>query len=256
MNIPNKESVWTRKVTESTTQAATAGSYAAKVSIISAVSVIGLNWASITVLKGRPAALTGAEFVAMAAVLAGLVSAGAALVRAWNVRGKNVILLAGAGLLLNGSLLATGFVKAPMLGRQEEKAKKDSSKVIKVQQLSSHSERTIVTQDWTAGFVAELTDHNFDEVINNTDIPVLVDFWAPWCGPCRMMGPVIEKLAKDYEGKAKICRLNVDNSDKVTSRFSINGIPTIILFNGGHLTKKWVGVTDKEVISAAIEREL
>jgi thioredoxin 1 len=257
MNIPYyEEGRGPLKIIEPSKRTATSGDNAAKFSIVAAVGVIGMNWAGITVLKGRSAALSVAEFAAIVAVLAGLASAVTALVKALNHRGKSVIPLAAAGLLLNGALIATGFVKAPILGRQETTQKKVSAKKAGTPPVTLKSGRTIVTQDWTAGSVFEVTDSTFDTVIGGTDIPILVDFWAPWCGPCRKMSPVIEELARDYKGKAKVYKLNIDNSSEITGRFGISGIPTIILFKGGHIQKKWVGVTDKEDISAAIEREL
>jgi len=256
MNTPNEQTPGPVKIIEPPTQTATPGSKAAKFSIIAAVTVIGLNWAGITVLEGRPGALAVTGVAAIAAVGAGLAVAAAGLVKAWRCPAKSVIPLAFAGLLLNGSLLATGFVKAPILGRQNAGPKELSAIELEARPLSTQSRRTIVTQDWTAGFVIELTDRNFDDVINDSDIPVLVDFWAPWCGPCRMMGPVIEDVAKDYEGKAKVCKLNVDNARNTAAKFGISGIPTIILFKNGRMKEKWIGVTDKRDITVAINKLL
>lgn len=100
--------------------------------------------------------------------------------------------------------------------------------------------------------VIELTDAVFDEVVNS-EVPVLVDFWAPWCGPCKMMTPIIEELSNEYAEKAKICKLNTDDARDSAVEFGINAIPTIILFKGGQVTKKWVGLTSKKDISAAID---
>ncbi len=107
-----------------------------------------------------------------------------------------------------------------------------------------------------AGNVIELTDADFDEVVNKSDIPVVVDFWAPWCGPCRMMAPIIEEFAKDYEGKAKVCKLNTDEARDSAMEFGISAIPTIILFKGGQVQKKWVGLTSKKDLAAAIDELL
>jgi thioredoxin 1 len=104
-----------------------------------------------------------------------------------------------------------------------------------------------------AGNVVELTDTNFDEEINKSDVPVLVDFWAPWCGPCRMMAPIIEEFAKDYQSKAKVCRLNTDEARDSAMEFGISAIPTLILFKGGQVQKKWVGLTSKKDLAAAID---
>ncbi len=104
-----------------------------------------------------------------------------------------------------------------------------------------------------AGSVIELTDASFDEVVHNTGEPVLVDFWAPWCGPCKMMAPLIEEIAAEYTGKAKICKLNTDEARDSAIEFGINAIPTLILFKNGQVQKKWVGLTSKKDILAAID---
>jgi thioredoxin 1 len=107
-----------------------------------------------------------------------------------------------------------------------------------------------------AGNVIELTDSTFDDVVHNSGVPVLVDFWAPWCGPCKMMGPIAEELADEYAEKAKICKLNTDDARDSAMEFGISAIPTIILFKEGQVQKKWVGLTSKKDISAAIDEVL
>jgi thioredoxin 1 len=104
-----------------------------------------------------------------------------------------------------------------------------------------------------AGKIAELTDDSFDDVVHNSSEPVLVDFWAPWCGPCKMMAPIIEELAEKYDGKAKICKLNTDEARDSAMEFGITAIPTTILFKDGEIQKKWVGLSSKKELSAAIE---
>jgi thioredoxin 1 len=107
-----------------------------------------------------------------------------------------------------------------------------------------------------AGNVTELSDAAFDEVVHNSDVPVLVDFWAPWCGPCIMIAPIMEEIAGEYAGKAKICRLNTDEARDSAMEFGISAIPTIILFKDGQVQKKWVGLTSKKDITAAIDKLL
>jgi thioredoxin 1 len=107
-----------------------------------------------------------------------------------------------------------------------------------------------------AGNVIELTDASFDEVVHNSDIPVLVDFWAPWCGPCKMLAPIIEEIANEYADKAKVCKLNTDEARDSAIEFGINAIPTTILFKDGQIHKKWVGLTSKKALTAAINESL
>jgi thioredoxin 1 len=107
----------------------------------------------------------------------------------------------------------------------------------------------------TANLV-ELTDAEFDNVVHNSSGPVLVDFWAPWCGPCKMMAPVIGDIANAYAGKAKICKLNTDDHHEAAIEFGISAIPTMILFDGGQIKKKWVGLVKKEDIANAIDELL
>jgi thioredoxin 1 len=107
-----------------------------------------------------------------------------------------------------------------------------------------------------AGKVTELTDATFDETVHSSDVPVLVDFWAPWCGPCKMIAPLIQEIADDYIGKAKICKLNTDDARDSAMEFGISAIPTIILFKDGQVQKKWVGLTSKKDLAAAINELL
>ena len=107
-----------------------------------------------------------------------------------------------------------------------------------------------------AGNVIELTDASFDEVVHDSGVPVLVDFWAPWCGPCKMMTPIIEEIADEYADKAKICKLNTDDARDSAMEFGINAIPTIILFKAGQVQKKWVGLTSKKDLAAEINKLL
>ncbi|EKD32326.1 MAG: hypothetical protein ACD_77C00120G0015 [uncultured bacterium] len=97
-----------------------------------------------------------------------------------------------------------------------------------------------------------VNDSNFKEIVINSDKPVLVDFWAPWCGPCRMIGPIVEELATEYEGKAVIAKCDVDSSSEVPVKYGIRNIPTILFFKNGELKDKIVGSTTKANIVAKI----
>jgi thioredoxin 1 len=98
------------------------------------------------------------------------------------------------------------------------------------------------------------TDANFEEVVVKSDVPVLVDFWAPWCGPCRMVGPVLEEVAKEYAGKAKIVKVNVDEQTQVAGSMGIRSIPTIALFFGGEVKDVLVGARPKAAFTAALDK--
>lgn len=102
----------------------------------------------------------------------------------------------------------------------------------------------------------ELTDANFNELVLNSDKPVLVDFWAEWCGPCRMVGPIVEELASDYNGKAVVGKVNVDENSSVAAQFGIRNIPTLLVFKNGEVVDKQVGVAAKNVLAAKLEAAL
>jgi thioredoxin 1 len=107
-----------------------------------------------------------------------------------------------------------------------------------------------------AGSVIELTDATFDKTVHDSDVPVLVDFWAPWCGPCVMIAPIIKEIADEYADKVKICKLNTDDARDSAMEFGISAIPTLILFKDGQVQKKWVGLTSKKNIAEAIDELL
>lgn len=102
----------------------------------------------------------------------------------------------------------------------------------------------------------ELTDNNFDEMVLQSDKPVLVDFWAEWCGPCRMVGPVVEELAGEYEGRAVIGKVNVDENREISSKFGIRNIPTLLVFKNGEVVDKQVGVAPKTALAGKIDAQL
>lgn len=100
-----------------------------------------------------------------------------------------------------------------------------------------------------------LTDANFDEIINSGK-PVLVDFWAEWCGPCKMIGPVVEELAGDYDGKAVVAKLNVDENPQTTAKFGVRSIPTLLVFKGGQIVDKQVGAVPKSVLNQKLAAQV
>jgi len=100
------------------------------------------------------------------------------------------------------------------------------------------------------------TDENFDKEVLQSRMPVLVDFWAPWCGPCLMAGPVIEELAKDYEGKMKFGKLNVDENPKISQEYGIMSIPTVIIFNGKKEVNRLIGFPGKSGYEGMIKEVL
>ena len=107
-----------------------------------------------------------------------------------------------------------------------------------------------------AGNIIELTDATFDKAVHDADMPVLVDFWAPWCGPCKMMVTVLEELAGTYGDKAKFCQINTDTTRYRALECGMPAIPTLILLKNGQMQKKWAGMTDKKEIAAAIDELL
>ena len=107
-----------------------------------------------------------------------------------------------------------------------------------------------------AGKILEVGDQNFETEVLNSDLPVLVDFWAAWCAPCRMLAPVVDAVAAKYEGKARVVKLNVDENTLTASKYNIKGIPTLLLFKEGVIKEQIVGNTTKDTISKMIDNHL
>jgi thioredoxin 1 len=104
--------------------------------------------------------------------------------------------------------------------------------------------------------IQTLTDANFDQTVNQSAQPILVDFWAEWCGPCRRLAPTVAELATDYNGRILVAKMNVDENPAVPMRFSIRGIPTLLLFKGGQIVEQVVGLADKDSLKKLIDKHV
>lgn len=102
----------------------------------------------------------------------------------------------------------------------------------------------------------ELNESNFEELVLKSDKPVLVDFWAEWCGPCRMVGPVVDELSKEYDGKAVIGKVNVDLNSSISMNYGIRNIPTLLFFKNGQVVDKQVGVAPKSVLASKLDAQM
>jgi thioredoxin 1 len=103
---------------------------------------------------------------------------------------------------------------------------------------------------------AQVTDSTFDQEVLQSDVPVLVDFWAPWCGPCRMVAPVVDEIAAQYEGKVKVVKVNTDDNPSVASKYGIRSIPTLMIFKGGQRVDMVVGAVPKTTLANTLEKHL
>jgi thioredoxin 1 len=99
----------------------------------------------------------------------------------------------------------------------------------------------------------EITEANYDELVESSDVPVVLDFWAAWCGPCKMVGPLIEEMSSEYEGKAVVGKVDVDNNPGIASKFGIRNIPTVIYLKGGELVDKSVGAVPKAQLTSKLD---
>ncbi len=104
--------------------------------------------------------------------------------------------------------------------------------------------------------VVVLTKDNFDQEVIKSDKPVLIDFWATWCGPCRAVAPIMDELAEEFDGKAKICKLNVDDEGEIAQKFRIMSIPTVMLYKNGEMVDKVIGARSKDEFAKLIEKSL
>ena len=102
----------------------------------------------------------------------------------------------------------------------------------------------------------EINDSNYEDILMNGDKPILVDFWAEWCGPCKMIHPVVEELAGEYEGKAIIGKVDVDNNPNVSAKFGIRSIPTLLVFKNGEVVDKQIGAVPKGILSQKLDAQI
>ncbi|MDE0022140.1 MAG: thioredoxin [Candidatus Poribacteria bacterium] len=104
--------------------------------------------------------------------------------------------------------------------------------------------------------ILELTDEAFEEEVLNSELPALVDFWAPWCGPCKAIAPIVKELAEEYDGRLKVAKVNVDDNQGAAMRYQVRGIPTLLIFKGGEVKQQVVGAVPKEVLTEKIDAAL
>jgi len=101
--------------------------------------------------------------------------------------------------------------------------------------------------------VIEISDRDFEQQVLKSSLPVVVDFWAPWCGPCRMIGPIVEKLSEEFKGKLKFCKVNVDENQQLASKYKVMSIPTLIFFKNGQLIEQSMGAVPEKTLRSKVQ---
>jgi thioredoxin 1 len=163
-------------------------------------------------------------------------------------------------LVLCGDCIRLGEpTPCPECGAPTEPAyKKIVAAMGAIRQLTKSTDKNAPGKQAPAGGtnLTEVTDQNFEAEVINSAVPVLVDFWAPWCGPCLRMNPAVEEIAKDYQGRVKVAKLNVDENGETAARYGIKSIPTMLLFQRGAIAQQIVGAQSKQNIAKIIEKHL
>ena len=113
-----------------------------------------------------------------------------------------------------------------------------------------------VTDSHAGGHIQHVTDESFEPEVLQADLPVLVDYWAEWCGPCKAVAPILDELAKDYAGRVKIAKLDIDQNDKMPARYGVRGIPTLMLFKNGEMAAQKVGARSKSELTAFLDSNI
>jgi thioredoxin 1 len=251
VNTQKEQSQW--EIEESSEQTITSASLG-KLSVLAAVIGIVLKFGGDAVFEAQSSAATSIGIAAALIVGAGISLGGYGLMRAYKCFSIDMLLVAGVGIFLNGGLFAMGIVKLPIPGQFGLGPESVSARGINIRQALAEGGFAVATENWMAGLPCEVTDKDFNNVVGNSKAPVLVYFWSFQSEHCKMMEPIVEEIARMYESRVKVCKLNADIEKETASSFKLKGIPTIILFKNGQIKAKWVGPIEQRYITSAIEK--